>query len=54
VYGSNRDHVRRRLWEELAGLMSLWEAPWCIGGDFNVTLYLDERLRSDSHRHCGD
>ena len=40
VYGPNKDHVHRRLWEELAGLMSLWEVSWCIGGDFNVTLYL--------------
>jgi hypothetical protein len=38
------------LWEELAGLISLWEAPWCIGGDFNVTLFLDERLRGAVHR----
>jgi hypothetical protein len=43
---AHRDHVRRRLWEELAGLMSLWE----IGGDFNVTLFHDERLRGDTHR----
>ena len=32
-----------RLWEELAGLMSLWEMPWCIRGDFNITLYHSER-----------
>jgi hypothetical protein len=38
VYGPNKDNLRRRLWEELAGLMSLWDKPWCIGGDFNVTL----------------
>jgi endonuclease/exonuclease/phosphatase family metal-dependent hydrolase len=50
VYGPNRDHVRRRLWEELAGLLILWEVPRCIGGDFNVTLYFDERLRGDTHR----
>jgi hypothetical protein len=24
------------LWDELARLMSWWEMPWCIGGDFNV------------------
>jgi hypothetical protein len=24
VYGLNRDNLKRRLWEELAGLMSLW------------------------------
>jgi hypothetical protein len=36
VYGPNGDVERRDLWEELAGLMSVWEAPWCIGGDFNI------------------
>jgi hypothetical protein len=50
VYGPNRDNLRRRLWEELAGVMSLWDVPWCIGGDFNVTLFLDERLRGTAHR----
>jgi hypothetical protein len=24
--------------------------PWCIGGDFNVTLFLDERSRGATHR----
>jgi hypothetical protein len=43
VYGPNRDDLRRQLWEELAGLMCIWELPWCIGGDFNVTLFHDER-----------
>jgi hypothetical protein len=50
VYGPTRDHIRWRLWEELAGLMSLWEVPWCIGGDFNATLFHDERFRGVSHR----
>jgi exonuclease III len=50
VYGPNRDQLRWRLWEELAGLMSLWEVSWCIGGDFNVTLYLDERSRGTANR----
>jgi hypothetical protein len=36
VYGPNDDVERRGLWEELAGLMSMWELPWCMGGDFNV------------------
>jgi hypothetical protein len=52
VYGPNREHVRKRMWEELAGLMYIWEVPWCLGGDFNVTLFFDERLRGNSYRHA--
>jgi endonuclease/exonuclease/phosphatase family metal-dependent hydrolase len=33
----------RDLWAELAGLMSWWEMPWCIGGDFNVVHFPSER-----------
>jgi hypothetical protein len=43
VYGPNVDVERRMLWEELAGLMSVWEAPWCIGGDFNIVRFPSER-----------
>jgi len=43
VYGPNDDRERRDLWVELAGLMSWWEMPWCIGGDFNVVRFPSER-----------
>jgi hypothetical protein len=43
VYGPNRNMHRRRLWKELAGVLSLWDVPWCIRGDFNVTLFHSER-----------
>jgi exonuclease III len=36
VYGPNDDGVRSNLWDELGGLMNVWERPWCVGGDFNV------------------
>jgi hypothetical protein len=32
VYGPNDDGDRRGLWDELAGLMNIWEMPWCMGG----------------------
>jgi hypothetical protein len=35
VYGPNGDSDRRLLWDELAGLLSWWNMPWGIGGDFN-------------------
>jgi hypothetical protein len=43
VYGPNLDIFRRFLWEELAGLISWWDIPWCIGGDLNVTHFPSER-----------
>ncbi|XP_041001721.1 uncharacterized protein LOC121247439 [Juglans microcarpa x Juglans regia] len=42
-YGPNVDRDRRRLWEELAGLYSLWDVPWCMGGDYNITHFPSER-----------
>jgi hypothetical protein len=43
VYGLNLDSKRGFLWEELVGLQSWWEVPWCIGGDFNVVCFLSEK-----------
>jgi hypothetical protein len=43
VYGPNIDTRRRSLWDELTGLLSWWDLPWCIGGDFNVTHFPCER-----------
>ncbi|XP_030970526.1 uncharacterized protein LOC115990899 [Quercus lobata] len=34
---------RRFLWEELSGLSSWWNVPWCVGGDFNVVRFPSER-----------
>lgn len=28
----------------LAGLSNLWDLPWCIDGDFNITHFLSDRL----------
>ncbi|XP_050243704.1 uncharacterized protein LOC126692222 [Quercus robur] len=39
VYGPNSDRDRRFLWEELSGLRSWWDVPWCVGGDFNVVRF---------------
>ncbi|KAG2698944.1 hypothetical protein I3760_07G170800 [Carya illinoinensis] len=42
VYGPNVDMDRRLLWEELAGVYTWWDLPWCIGGDFNVARFYSE------------
>ncbi|XP_042950267.1 uncharacterized protein LOC122282377 [Carya illinoinensis] len=42
VYGPNIDRDHRLLWDELAGLHSWWDLPWCIDGDFNVTRFTSE------------
>jgi hypothetical protein len=43
VYGPNHYIDRRRLWDELAGILNWWILPWCIGGDFNITRFSSER-----------
>ena len=45
VYGPNADRDRRALWEEMTGLISWWDAPWYIGGDFNVVRFPSEKSR---------
>jgi hypothetical protein len=44
VYEPNDDRERSVLWDEMAGLMSWLEMPWCFGGDFNVVRFPSERL----------
>nr|XP_023925825.1 uncharacterized protein LOC112037243 [Quercus suber] len=46
VYGPNLVRERRLLWEELFGLSSWWNVPWCVGGDFNVVRFSSERAGS--------
>ncbi|RVW82108.1 Transposon TX1 uncharacterized 149 kDa protein [Vitis vinifera] len=33
-------------WEELSAIRGLWEDPWCLGGDFNVVRFPEERRNS--------
>jgi hypothetical protein len=44
VYRPNSDCYRRYLWEELVGLLSWWNLPWWIRGDFNITRFPSEKL----------
>ncbi|KAG6645351.1 hypothetical protein CIPAW_08G116600 [Carya illinoinensis] len=43
VYGPNDDSSKKLLWDELAGLCSWWDIPWCIRGDFNITWFPSEQ-----------
>ncbi|RVW43437.1 putative ribonuclease H protein [Vitis vinifera] len=45
VYGPFTKEAREGLWEELGAVRGIWEEPWCLGGDFNSTLYQGERSR---------
>uniref|UniRef100_A0A2N9EFL4 Reverse transcriptase domain-containing protein n=1 Tax=Fagus sylvatica TaxID=28930 RepID=A0A2N9EFL4_FAGSY len=46
VYGPNINSDRRLMWDELAGIRSWWDVPWCLGGDFNVVRFPAERVGS--------
>ena len=43
VYGLFSKVERDALWDELGAIRGLWEDPWCIRGDFNITLFPRER-----------
>lgn len=42
-YGPTIDKAKRLLWDELAVLCSIWDMLWCIGGDFNIIHFPNER-----------
>ncbi|XP_042956371.1 uncharacterized protein LOC122292174 [Carya illinoinensis] len=48
TYGPNLDSERRRLGEELADFIYLWEVSWCIGEDFNIRFPSEP---SGTHHH---
>ena len=39
VYDPFSKVERDELWEEFGAIRGLWEDPWCLGGDFNITLF---------------
>ena len=45
VYGPVENRLREFFWEELGSIKGLWDYPWCVGGNFNEILYLNERSR---------
>ena len=36
------------MWEELTGLISWWDVPWCLGGHFNIIRFPSERMGAAS------
>ena len=55
VYGPIMKRCRESFWGEVRAIRGLWNAPWCIGGDFNVIRFLrvcrkEERMSSSMRR----
>ena len=45
VYGPFTKEEMECLWEEFGAIRGIWEDPWCLGGDFNITLFQRERSK---------
>ena len=43
VYGTTTFKDKERLWNELGAVRGLWNNPWCVAGDFNITSFSEER-----------
>ena len=48
VYGPNLNKKRRLMWEELTRLITWWDVPWCLGGDFNIIHFPSQRMGAAS------
>lgn len=46
VYGSNDIDYRRGLWNEFESIDFSFVRVWCIVGDFNVVMCVDDRINS--------
>ncbi|KAK1282112.1 hypothetical protein QJS10_CPB22g00396 [Acorus calamus] len=45
VYGPHEDGPRERLWEEMSASRTMWNSPWLVVGDFNVTRFPEDHNR---------
>lgn len=48
VYAPNDTVSRRGVWEELVTLKAISQLPWCLGGDFNEIMFVNERIGCSS------
>ena len=48
VYGLRLDREMMLLWDKLAGIITWWDVPWCVGGDLNVVRFPSERSRGQN------
>ncbi|XP_028784169.1 uncharacterized protein LOC114740215 [Neltuma alba] len=54
IYASTNKIKRRQLWDELKHLKPRNDIPWFLGGDFNATLFLNERRSTATNPTCVD
>lgn len=43
VYGPGLTDEGGNFWNELSDIRSLWNDPWCVGGDFNAVKFPEKR-----------
>ncbi|KAI8555491.1 hypothetical protein RHMOL_Rhmol05G0176900 [Rhododendron molle] len=43
LYSPVINRLGEDMWEELSAVAFRWDAPWCVGGDFNVVCFPHER-----------
>lgn len=50
VYAKCTTRERRDLWDSIHNMNNRIDGPWCVGGDFNIIIDLDEKLGGNPHR----
>lgn len=50
VYTKCTTGERRDLWDIIHNMNNRVNGPWCVGGDFNIIMDLDEKLGYNPHK----
>jgi len=50
VYAPNCRFEREHVWEEIGAVRSLFEGPWAVCDDFNVTRFPPEKIARGEHQ----
>ena len=45
VYGPVYSTDREDFWDEFGSIRGLWSDPWCVGRDFNMIKFLEQRSK---------
>ncbi|XVF71553.1 hypothetical protein PTKIN_Ptkin12aG0047300 [Pterospermum kingtungense] len=50
IYAPNEEAQRHAFWIDHSNLLSQYDIPWCLSGDFNVVKSMEDKIGSSYNR----